>query len=168
MASKSLGSLTDFAEFATARLPHLLGYAHALTGDCRLAEDLVQEALVRTGLAWDRVRRKDRPDRYVKTAIVRLYLNQRRDDRRMVLDPDPDSSTMERGFTRVEEHDSLRRALTRVPRRMRAVLVLRYLEGLSDEEIAEFLRCSRGTVRSQAARGLMKLREAYESGVGTE
>jgi RNA polymerase sigma factor (sigma-70 family) len=131
-----------------------------------VAEDLVQEALVRTGVAWSRVRRKDRPDAYVKTTILRIYLNERRASRQVpVGSGELERPAAEPGYARIEDHDALRQALAAVPPKMRAVLVLRYLEGLPDEDIAAALKCSRGTVRTQAARGLVKLRAAYQGEV---
>ena len=160
------GRLAGFEAFVVARLPRLLGYAYALSGDKQVAEDLVQEALVRTGVAWSRVRRKDRPDAYVKTTILRIYLNERRATRHVpVGSGELEQPAAEPGYGRVEDHDALQQALAAVPPKMRAVLVLRYLEGLPDEAIAEALKCSRGTVRTQAARGLAKLRAAYQGEV---
>lgn len=160
------GRLAGFEAFVAAGLPRLLGYAYALSGDQRVAEDLVQEALVRTGVAWSRVRRKDRPDAYVKTTILRIYLNERRASRQVpVGSGELERPAAEPGYARIEDHDALRQALAAVPPKMRAVLVLRYLEGLPDEDIAAALRCSRGTVRTQAARGLVKLRAAYQGEV---
>jgi RNA polymerase sigma-70 factor (sigma-E family) len=160
------GRLAGFEAFVAAGLPRLLGYAHALSGDQRVAEDLVQEALVRTGVAWSRVRRKDRPDAYVKTTILRIYLNERRASRQVpVGSGELERPAAEPGYARIEDHDALRQALAAVPPKMRAVLVLRYLEGLPDEDIAAALKCSRGTVRTQAARGLVKLRAAYQGEV---
>jgi RNA polymerase sigma-70 factor (sigma-E family) len=158
--------LAGFEAFVAARLPVLLGYAYALSGDQRVAEDLVQEALVRTGVAWSRVRRKDRPDSYVKTTILRIYLNERRAGRHApVSSGELEQPAAEPGYARIEDHDALQQALAAVPPKMRAVLVLRYLEGLPDDDIAEALKCSRGTVRTQAARGLAKLRAAYQGEV---
>ena len=160
------GRLAGFEAFVAAGLPRLLGYAYALSGDQRVAEDLVQEALVRTGVAWSRVRRKDRPGSYVKTTILRIYLNERRASRQVpVGSGELERPAAEPGYARVEDHDALRKALAAVPPKMRAVLVLRYLEGMPDEDIAQALKCSRGTVRTQAARGLVKLRAAYRGEV---
>jgi RNA polymerase sigma-70 factor (sigma-E family) len=160
------GRLAGFEAFVAAGLPRLLGYAYALSGDQRVAEDLVQEALVRTGVAWSRVRRKDRSDAYVKTTILRIYLNERRASRQVpVGSGELERPAAEPGYARIEDHDALRQALAAVPPKMRAVLVLRYLEGLPDEDIAAALKCSRGTVRTQAARGLVKLRAAYQGEV---
>ncbi|MCI0687335.1 MAG: SigE family RNA polymerase sigma factor [Sporichthyaceae bacterium] len=165
MSPGAAGRLADFESFVAEQMSQLLGYAHALTGDRRHAEDLVQEALIRTGLAWHRVRRKDRPTAYVKTAILRLYLNERRRSSVPAAGYEVDNGAPDPGFTQVDEQDALKQALAKVPPKMRAVLVLRYLDGLPDDEIATALGCSRGTVRTQAARGLAKLRSAYLDGV---
>ena len=160
------GWLADFESFVAARMSSLLSYAYALTGERREAEDLVQEALIRTGLAWHRVLRKDQPDAYVKTTVLRLYINSRRSRRNPpVAAYEPDNGRLDPGYAQIEDQDALRKALAQVPPKMRAVLVLRYLEGMPDEQIAAALRCSRGTVRTQAARGLARLRAAYTSEV---
>ncbi len=109
---------------------------------------------------------KDRPEAYVKTAILRIYLNQqRRYGRQISIDHEPvEQSVADPAYQRIDDRDALQQALGAVPPKMRAVLVLRYLEGLPDDDIAAALRCSRGTVRTQAARGLAKLRAVYEGG----
>src|SRR5262249_52157038 len=162
MESGKAGRLADFEAFVTADMPRLLGYAHALTGNRQAADDLVQEALIRTGLSWHRIRQHELAAAYVKNTILRLYLNQRRGKFREYVDIDTvDPSVAEPGYERIEHQDDLRQALAQLPPGMRAVLVLRYLEGMPDAEIAQLLKCSKGTVRAQAFRGLAKLRVAY-------
>ncbi|MEV4105683.1 SigE family RNA polymerase sigma factor [Nonomuraea sp. NPDC049649] len=144
----------SFDEFVRARGDALLRYGYVLTGNSEDAADLVQEALARLGDAWSRVRKKDSPEGYVRTTMVRLHINAWRRRHR----EDLVAAVPERGAFDTYDDADLWAELGRLPRRMRAVLVLRYYEDLPDSEIAEILGISRGTVRSQAARALDKLR----------
>jgi RNA polymerase sigma-70 factor (sigma-E family) len=160
--------MARFDEFVTLRLPALYRYAMVLTGNPHDAEDLVQEALVRTGLAWRSVRRKDAPERYVRTAMARIMANRWRRRRREYLVAEvPDHGMQDLNIDRIGDDEALDAAIGSLPPRMRAVLVLRYVDELSDAEIAEVLGCRRGTVKSQASRGLAKLRSMLERGERT-
>jgi len=153
--------LGAFEEFVEHRLGALYRYAWVLTGNRHDAEDLVQEALTRTGASWWRVRRKDDPEGYVRTAMVRIMSNRWRRSGREELTPDPpDLGAPDPGFERVTADAGLSATLAGLPPRMRVVLALRYVEQLEDNEIASMLGCSPGTVRSQASRALAKLRIA--------
>jgi RNA polymerase sigma-70 factor (sigma-E family) len=144
----------DFDEFVRARGDALLRYGYVLSGNSEDAADLVQEALARLGDAWTRVRNKDDPEGYVRTTMVRLHIRSwRRRRRESLVATVPDHGAHDR-----YGDADLWAELQRLPRRQRAVLVLRYYEDLSDQEIADLLGVSRGTVRSQAARALDKLR----------
>ncbi len=148
-----------FDAFVSARLAALYRYGLVLTRSRQDAEDLVQEALVRTASAWWRVRRKDNPEGYVRQVMVRLMLNERRRPiREEAVAVLPETPGAEHGYDAVDEANSLDERLRRLPPRMRAVLVLRYVDGLSEGEIADTLGVSRGTVKSQAARALLRLR----------
>ncbi len=151
-----------FEEFAAARLPALLGYARALTagsGGGRDAEDLVQEALARTGAAWWRVRRHDDPEGYVRRTMLRLAINRWRRPRREVsVGEPPERGVEDPGMRLVESDLAVDELLRSLPPRMRVVLVLRYVDGLSDEVIADRLGIATGTVRSQAHRALAHVR----------
>jgi RNA polymerase sigma-70 factor (sigma-E family) len=150
-----------FESFAAQRLPALYRYAMVLTQNRHDAEDLVQEALTRTGLRWNAIRRKDDPEGYVRTAMVRLMANRRRRPKREVtMAAPPEAVAEDVGLQRLLDDDGLRSRIAALPPRMRAVLVLRYVETRSEEEIARLLGCSRGTVKSQVSRGLARLREA--------
>ncbi|MEV0613668.1 SigE family RNA polymerase sigma factor [Nonomuraea sp. NPDC050404] len=151
----------DFDEFIRARGDALLRYGYVLSGNSEDAADLVQEALARLGDAWPRVRNKHDPEGYVRTTMARLHIKSWRRRHR----EDLVAAVPERG-----EHDrhgdpDLWAELQELPRKQRAVLVLRYYEDLPDQEIAEILGVSRGTVRSQAARALDKLRIKRETPV---
>ena len=148
----------DYSEYVTAALPSLRRTAYLLCGDVHRADDIVQIAITRLYTSWRRARAADNLDAYVRAIVVRTFLNERRrpwsrvrlyeqiDDLQVTNDPD------------VETREEVRRALRLVPQRQRAVLVLRYLLDLPVAEVAEALRCSEGTVKSQASRGLAALR----------
>lgn len=149
-----------FEEYVRARLPVLLRFATVLTGDRGLAEDVVQEVLVRAHGRWRRVSELAAPDRYVRRMIVNEFISWRRRWGRVVpvesvtpTRPDtPDHAWVH------AERDELAARLARLPRRQQAVLVLRYYEQLADAEIAELLGCRPVTVRGYAARALARLR----------
>lgn len=149
-----------FAEFVRGRHGDLLRFAHVLCGDRHLAEDLVQDALERVGMAWPRIERQDNPEAYVRRTITNRYLNKIRVMRREQLtDSPPETGT---GFEPPFEppDDRLRRLLAGLPRRQRAVIVLRFYLDYSEQQIAETLGCTTGTVKSNASRAMAKLREA--------
>lgn len=163
----------SFDDFVAARGSALLSYAYLLTGQRTAAEDLVQTALVRTLSSWDRVRNRGNPEGYVRRAMARLQINvwRTRGRRREVLvpvllDADPGSAAGPAGGAGrsasvpgdLDERDAMWTALATLPPRQRAVLVLRYYEDLSEAEIADVLGISRGTVKSQASKGLDRLR----------
>jgi RNA polymerase sigma-70 factor (sigma-E family) len=150
-----------FEEFASARLPALLRYGYLLCGDRELARDMVQEVLIRTLVNWDRVVAADEPSAYVRAMLTNEYLSfrRRRSVRQVALtyeaadlaaEPDP--------AWRIDAREDLWHRLAALPRQQRAVLVLRYYEGLSDVEIAEVLGCRQSTVRGYATRALAALR----------
>ena len=144
-----------FDTFARARMPALLRFGHVLTGDPHRAADLVQDALERTLLAWPRVVRKDDPEGYVRRAMVNRHVSAWRRLRREHLV----AQTPDRPYDEAPRHDdALWALLATLPARQRAVLVLRYYEDLSEAQCAAVLGCSVGTVKSQAARGLARLR----------
>jgi RNA polymerase sigma-70 factor (sigma-E family) len=150
-----------FEEFAAARLPAALRFAGVLTGDRALAEDVVQEVLLRANGRWQEIARLDRPEAYVRKMIVNEYLSWRRRSWRLVLSgtgADLDARATPDPTVGYAEREAIVAELAKLPRRQRTVLVLRYYEGLSDREIAELLGCRPGTVRSYAARALAVLR----------
>ncbi|MEV0994441.1 SigE family RNA polymerase sigma factor [Nonomuraea sp. NPDC050202] len=152
-----------FETFVAQRLPALYRYAMVLTQNRHDAEDLVQEALTRTGLRWAAVRRKDSPEGYVRTAMIRIMANRWRRPRREVsVAAPPEPAAEDLGLERLLDDAGVRSRIAELPPRTRAVLVLRYVEERSDEEIARLLGCSRGSVKSQASRGLARLREAAD------
>jgi RNA polymerase sigma-70 factor (sigma-E family) len=143
-----------FEEFAAARLPALLRYAVLLTGDREQARDIVQDVLTRVLVKWDRIGRFEEPYAYVRRMVTNEHLSwrRRRRLRTVPLDVDPPIATAE------SPGDEMWQLLATLPRQQRAVLVLRFYEGLSDQEIADVLGCRPGTVRSNASRALAALR----------
>jgi RNA polymerase sigma-70 factor (sigma-E family) len=149
----------EFAEFVRARSAGLYRYAYLLTGSPHDADDLVQEALVRLRGAWGRVRRRDDPTGYTRTTIARLHVSfWRRRRRESVVAEIPEQSGDDPGYAAADRRAAMLVALAALPPRQRAVLVLRFYENQTEEQIAEALGISRSTVRSQAARALDKLR----------
>ncbi|SEG76685.1 RNA polymerase sigma-70 factor, sigma-E family [Nonomuraea solani] len=148
------GFVEDFDELVRTRGDALLRYGYVLAGNAEDAADLVQEALARLGDAWPRVRKKHDPEGYVRTTMARLHIRSWRRRRR----EDLVAEVPERGESDRYGDADLWAELQQLPRKQRAVLVLRYYEDLPDQDIADILGISRGTVRSQAARALDKLR----------
>jgi len=149
-----------FEEFAATRLPAVLRFAGVLTADRALAEDVVQEVLIRASRRWDQIGDLDRPEMYVRKMIVNEYLSWRRRSWRLLptgTPADVDAVTLDHADQHAER-DALLTEIGKLPRRQRAVLVLRYYEGFSDAEIAELLGCTPGTVRGYASRALAALR----------
>ncbi|MFI7596316.1 SigE family RNA polymerase sigma factor [Actinoplanes sp. NPDC049681] len=150
-----------YEEFADSRLDALLRYAVMLTGDPHTAQDLVQETMVRVQLSWRRVVASDSPDGYVRKILTNQFIDLRRGSwlRRVLLraEPDPVAAPSDHAQESAER-DRIWGMLSRLPRRQRAVLVLRYYEDLPDQEIADVLGCAVGTVRSSISRALATLR----------
>lgn len=150
----------EFERFVAARSKALMRYGYVLTGDPHDAADLVQESLLRLRGSWDKVRRQDNPEPFVRTTMSRLHISWWRSRSRERLTGEvPDRGVLDQGLRRADGDDGLWQALSTLGRRQRAVLVLRYYEGLGDNQIAELLGITQGTVRSQALRGLRSLRE---------
>ncbi|MFG2106227.1 SigE family RNA polymerase sigma factor [Micromonospora chersina] len=147
-----------FDDFVVTRSPRLLRTAFLLTRDWALAEDLLQTALARAWEAWRRI--DGDPEPYVRRIIVNAYASSwRRRWRGELPTADlPEVTAEVDPHAGLDDRDRLWRALGRLPRRQRAVLVLRYFEDLSEVEISEVLGCSVGTVKSQASRAVAKLR----------
>jgi RNA polymerase sigma-70 factor (sigma-E family) len=144
-----------FEEFAAARLPALSRYAVLLCGDREQARDLVQEVLARTFLKWKRISGADDPYAYVRRMLTNEYLSflRRRRLRTVSVDHDTMPAPQPAGID-----DELWLLLGTLPRQQRAVIVLRFYEGLTDLEIADVLGCRPGTVRGYASRALAALR----------
>ena len=148
-----------FDGFARARLPALLRFGYALTGDRDAAADLVQEALVRTGARWSRLTRSQDPEGYARRIMVNTNVSWWRQRRRERLTAAPPDRRYDMQF----RDDELWEALRLLPPRQRAVLVLRYYQDLSEAQTAGLLGCSIGTVKSQSAKAVAKLRAILDT-----
>ncbi|MGL5864050.1 MAG: SigE family RNA polymerase sigma factor [Phycicoccus sp.] len=156
----------SFEEFVRARSTALFHTAYLLVGEHHHAEDVLQAALERAYRAWPRIRRLDRPEAYVRRIVVNLVLDRRRSAARapaVVAEFDDDIAVPARDrYALVDTRDALVDGLSQLPAAMRAVLVLRYWEELSEAETARMLGCSVGTVKSQSSRGLARLRAVID------
>jgi RNA polymerase sigma-70 factor (sigma-E family) len=149
----------EFLDFVTARSHALFRVAYALTGHQQAAEDLLQSALAKCASRWRRI--EGAPEPYVKKIMYHEHVSwwRRRSSSELPVSEVPDRST-----GRDLGHDAALRltvmqALLRLAPRQRAVLVLRFLEDLSEGEVARIMGCAPGTVASQTSRALARLRE---------
>ena len=142
-----------FDEFVAARSGALLRTAYLLTRDHALAEDLLQTALTKAWFSWGRI--DTSPEAYVRRILVTTYASwwRRKWNGEQATDELPEAGRADS----VGDTD-LWTALGRLPKRQRAVVVLRYFEDLTEAETARVLGCSVGTVKSQTAKAFAKLR----------
>lgn len=147
----------SFRRFIVEHRRSLLRSAYLLTGDRGHAEDLVQTALLKTYRHWDRVVGRGDPSAYVHKVLVTTSTSwwRRLSATEQVIASMPDRAT-DPGW---ERDDELVRALRELPARMRAVVVLRFYEDLTEARTAEVLGCSVGTVKTQTSRAMARLRE---------
>jgi RNA polymerase sigma-70 factor (sigma-E family) len=148
-----------FREYVTARSRSLLRTAYLLTGNRADAEDLVQAALAKTYLAWDRIEDRGALDGYVRRAMVNTHISwwRRRRVEEYPTDVIPDQAVADHSVA-ADLHDTLVRALDRLPQRMRTAVMLRYFEDMTEAEIASVLGVSLGTVKSTVSRAVARLR----------
>jgi RNA polymerase sigma-70 factor (sigma-E family) len=155
-----------FAEFASARSAALFRAAYLMVGDHALAEDLLQEALTKTYVAWPRLRDVNNAEAYTRKAITTTAISWWR--RKSWQNEKPRGDLPDLGHAGhgddIAQRDWLWRELQSLPPRQRAAIVLRYYEDLTEAQTADALGCSVGTVKSQVFDGLKKLRQA----LGTE
>ncbi|NUW34242.1 SigE family RNA polymerase sigma factor [Nonomuraea sp. SMC257] len=145
-----------YQEFVQARSDRLLRTAYLLTRDWALAEDLLQESLAKAWFAWPGV---EDPEAYVRRVLVTTYTSWwRRRWRRELPSGDLPDTPVDGGAERAGDRESLWRAVGRLPARQRAVIVLRFYEDMPVAEVARTLGCGTGTVKSQTAKALAKLR----------
>jgi RNA polymerase sigma-70 factor (sigma-E family) len=154
------GEAEGFAQFVEARGRALQRTAWLLTGDWALAEDLLQTTLVRAWPYWERIRRRDDPEIYVRRVLVNTWSSwQRRrwrGERPSELLPDSPAPTdvAAEAVARLAVRDALRH----LTERQRAVLVLRIFDDLSEAQVADVLNCAVGTVKSTLSQALTRLR----------
>ncbi|MCZ0209333.1 SigE family RNA polymerase sigma factor [Streptomyces achromogenes] len=156
-----------FAAYVRARQPVLLRTARSLTANPNDAEDLLQTALAKTYVAWERIEDHRALDGYVRRALVNTRTSQWRKRRvdEFACEELPEPEPLPQGEDPAERQalrDAMWRAVLRLPARQRAMVVLRYYEDLSEAQTAELLGVSVGTVKSAVSRALGKLREDPE------
>jgi RNA polymerase sigma-70 factor (sigma-E family) len=160
--------VVPFVDFVAVRGQAMQRTAYLLTGDWALAEDLLQTALARAYPRWDRIVGDD-PEAYVRRVIVNTWSSwwrrKWRGETPTEVLPEPPGSDP---FVDVDRREAVRRALARLPRRQRAVVVLRFHEDMSEAQVAALLGVSVGTVKSQASKALARLRgDAVLTGYGS-
>ncbi|QSB04736.1 SigE family RNA polymerase sigma factor [Natronoglycomyces albus] len=192
-AKKTSSHDEEFREFVVARSASLHRVAYLLTGNWATAEDLVQTTLAKTYLAWGRIREVESVDAYTRRILYNTNASwwRKRSNQEIPTDgtvPNseitspaaPDnlasnetnriggraSADTDDFAEQIAAREALWRHIRKLPKRQRAVLVLRYYENKSDAQIAEILRISTGTVKSQASRGLSGLRKKLQSRAG--
>jgi RNA polymerase sigma-70 factor (sigma-E family) len=148
----------EFDAFVAARSSGLLRTAYLLTHDHALAEDLLQTALTKAWFAWPRI--EGRPEPYVRRILVNTYATwwRRRWNGELATEELPERGLDHDAAATSDTGHDLWDAMARLPRRQRAVVVLRYFEDLTEAETARLLGCSVGTVKSQMSKALAKLR----------
>ncbi len=161
------GSAT-FEEYAGTAWPSLYRYAYLLSGNHADAEDIAQQTLLKAHRSWARIQESSSPAAYLRRMLTNTYLSHKRPKARqleLLTDAPPESVLAPAGGP--EERMVLWPHVRSLPPRQRAVIVLRYYEDLSEQEIADTLGCSKGTVKSTAHHALKALRAALAH-IGTE
>lgn len=160
-----------FDRFVVDSAPGLLQAAYLIVRDLPVAEDLVQECLLRVAGRWPRVRRMEHPFAYARRVLVNLAVDEASRGRRRRRElAGFESALIDRGdasaghrLDAVEDQMGLADALASLTARQRAVLMLRFYQDLTEAQVAEILGCSIGTVKSTTARSLDRLREQMAS-----
>jgi RNA polymerase sigma-70 factor (sigma-E family) len=153
------GSDSEYLAYVQGRITGLRRSAYLLSGDAHAADDMVQETLTKLYVRWPRIQQVDNLDAYVNTMLVRVFLDDRRRGWWKVALPGrlPEPEPVVAGPA--EDPHVVRAALAQLPPRQQAVLVLRFLCDQPVKDVAQLLRCSEGTVKSQTAHGLSRLRK---------
>jgi RNA polymerase sigma-70 factor (sigma-E family) len=161
----SAGDRVAFGEYVRSRSQALLRAAQAMTGNRADAEDLLQATLVKAYQSWDRID-PAALDTYVRRVMVNTHISgwrKRRVDE-YPTDELPDSPSGEDATRDSDLHDVVQRAIDRLPRQMRAAVMLRFYDDMTEPEVAAALGVSVGTVKSTVARAVAKLRKDAELG----
>ncbi len=158
-----------FRDYVLARGTALLRMAIMLTGNKADAEDLVQAALAKTFLAWDKINDHAALDAYVRRAMINTHISwwRRRRVQEYPTDELPDQVVADHA-RESDMAEVVRRALDRLPRRMRAAVMLRYFDDMTEPEIAAALGISLGTVKSTVSRAVARLRIDAELGANSD
>lgn len=153
-----------FVAFAQGARERLRRTAYLMCGDWDRASDHVQEGLIRVYVAWPRLEKAGREHAYARKAVVSAVLDaaRRRSSRELVVETGSDRAADGDLAEAVTARAALLAALAELPPRQRACVVLRYFEDLSVADTAAVLGCSQGTVKSQTARALDRLRSLFE------
>jgi RNA polymerase sigma-70 factor (sigma-E family) len=163
VADRNVARDADFAAYLAARQASLLRTAYLLTGNRHDAEDLVQTAFAKLYLSWDKVRDRGSMDGYVRRILVNEHnsLWRRAWKKREHSAPDETLHALDRPHHDIRDEGAgaaLWEVVQTLPRKARAVVVLRYYEELSEAETADVLGISVGTVKSQTSRAVAALR----------
>ncbi|WP_163569620.1 SigE family RNA polymerase sigma factor [Fodinicola feengrottensis] len=153
-----------FAAFVSANAAGLLRTAHLLIGDPHRAEDLLQTALTKAYVHWERIENPAAAKAYVRRILANTATSwwRLRSSSERPTDELPELAVTDRSAESAEA-DEVWAYLNQLPRRQRTVLVLRFYEDMSEAEVAAALGISRGTAKSTASRGLARLRELMET-----
>ncbi|TDC39724.1 SigE family RNA polymerase sigma factor [Micromonospora sp. KC213] len=152
-----------FTEFVQAHGDRLLRFARLLVPDAGDAEDVLQLALLRLTRHWSR--RLEAPEAYVRIALVNLAKDRGRRRHLVPVPVEADPGVLRAGPDHAEAiaaRTHLDQILAALPPRQRVTVVLRVIDGMSEAETAAIMKCSLGTVKSNLARGLQKVRAALQ------
>ncbi|MFF8862170.1 RNA polymerase sigma-70 factor, sigma-E family [Streptomyces sp. 1222.5] len=154
----------EFQSFVVGRWPRLMRTAFLLTGQQHAAEDLVQSTLEQVYVHWRKVGSADDPEAYVRRVMINAHARRHRRRLKEFLAPKDDSGLVREvadtgdRIAQADDRSALLKALAQLPARQREAVVLRYWEDLTETQTAEAMGCSVGTVKSNAAKGIAKLR----------
>ncbi|WP_432020806.1 SigE family RNA polymerase sigma factor [Streptomyces sp. 1222.5] len=154
----------EFQSFVVGRWPRLVRTAFLLTGQQHAAEDLVQSTLEQVYVHWRKVGSADDPEAYVRRVMINAHARRHRRRLKEFLAPKDDSGMVREvadtgdRIAQADDRSALLEALAQLPARQREAVVLRYWEDLTETQTAEAMGCSVGTVKSNAAKGIAKLR----------
>ncbi len=157
-----VGDRVAFDEYVRSHSGALLRAAHAITGNRADAEDLLQVTLLKAFQSWENICDQAAPERYVRRVMVNTHISgwRRRRVEEYLTDELPESPTAAADDSDLP--DVVRRTLDRLPRQMRAAVMLRYYDDMTEPEVAAALGVSVGTVKSTVSRGVAKLRDDAE------
>jgi RNA polymerase sigma-70 factor (sigma-E family) len=160
MTLRRPAEVAAFTEFAQASSGRLFRTAYVLVGERQLAQDLLQEALVKTYVAWPRLRDVGKAEAYTRRTMVTTLISWRRrrsfHERPVEYLPEV---PVEDDKETLAAQDDLWAQIRLLPPRQRVAVTLRYCEDLTEAQTAELMGCSVGTVKRQVSSGLTKLRE---------
>lgn len=154
----------EFQSFVIGCWPRLLRTAFLLSGEQHAAEDLVQATLEQAYVAWRRIGSADAPEAYVRRVLINTHARRHRRRLKEFLSPKGDSGLGHEQpdpgdpIGRADSRGALLKALAQLPPRQRQAVILRYWEDLTETQTAEAMGCSVGAVKSNAAKGIAKLR----------